>query len=221
MKIPYRTHTEGQKGGETMLPAVLLLVLLTLVLLCRLPLTLSASLTHREETRLQLRYAISGHQREWRFALIRTSSGHQLMVAYRDGRTHPAKRIAPESPVGHMLSLLRHSERSRQYFLRHIHLERLDGLMLIGTHSAAGTALLTGAARSLAVLIPPAWHSRIRLRVVPDFFGEHTSLKARCIIRLHLGTLFVTSAMLLAAHAAQQAIKAREAFRKWNTRSEN
>lgn len=205
-----------------MLAPVLLGLLAVPVLMCFLPMLLQADLRWDEgRIRLHLLLRLAGLSRQWRLLLSRSAQGHQLTLLDEDGQSHPAPEIAPDSLPGQVLALLRRADRARRFLLKHTHPDRLDAQLIVGTSGAARTALLTGTARAVTGLLPAAWRGRLRLRVSPDFIHDRTALQLRCIIRVKLGTLFITSAMLLAALAAEQAGKAREAFRQWITRSEN
>lgn len=203
--------------------ALLLLALLTAsVLVCFLPVILQGDFRWDEKSaRLHLLLRLAGLHGQWRLLLNRGAQGHQLTLLDEDGHSRPAPEIAPDSLPGQALALMRRADKARRFLLKHTHPEKLDALLVIGTSGAARTALLTGTARAVTALLPPAWRGRLRLRVSPDFIHDRTALQLRCIIRVKLGTMVITSVMLLAAVAAEQAGKAREAFTQWITRSEN
>ncbi|MBQ7851137.1 MAG: DUF2953 domain-containing protein [Clostridia bacterium] len=200
---------------------MLLLLLCTAALLCLLSLTVQADLRHEGHAVLRLRIGLGILRRGWLMRLGRTGHGLQLTLQNADGQSCPPPELSPESMPGQAIALLRRADKTRRFLLRHTHLETLHARVQLGMSNAARTALLTGAARALTVMLPVPWRSRVRLHIQPDFIHDRTALQLRCIIRVKLGTLLITSAMLLAAFAAEKAVKAREAFRQWNTRSEN
>lgn len=205
-----------------MLAPILLGLLTVPILLCFLPFLLQADLRWDEgRIRLRLLLRLAVLHRQWRLLLSRSAQGHQLTLLDEDGQSRPAPEIAPDSLPGQALALIRRADKARRFLLRHTHPDRLDAQLIIGTSGASRTALLTGTARAVTGLLPAAWRGRLRLRVRPDFIHDRTALQLRCIIRMKLGTMVITSVMLLAALAAEQAVKAREAFRQWITRSEN
>lgn len=189
---------------------VIALIGFTLLFLLRVQLT--ADIHRAERTLGRIHLQIAGLRREWLLELLRTPQGHRLVVAGQDGIP---RDVAPEKlrggPADHMLSVLRRADRARQFLLRHIHPERVDALLLLHTENAASTAMLTGAARTAATFLPPRWRERMRIRIQPDFFHEHTTIQARCILTFRLGTIIITTVMLLAALAVQRVQSAREA----------
>lgn len=103
-----------------------------------------------------------------------------------------------------LLSALRQAESARRFLLRHVHLDRLDACLLLRTEDAARTSLLSGLLTGLAH-IPAMQRRQVRIRVWPDFFRPHSTLQARCIIRLRMGTILLTMLMLLAFRLRQKA----------------
>ena len=151
-----------------------------------LPLTLQADLLHQGRT--QYRVVLQ-------YAFLR--------------RTWPAKGGVPgEARLrrgSKLLTALRESKEARRFFLRHVHLDKLDALLLLHTGDAAATSLLTGSARAILCCIPPLHRRQVRIRVLPDFFRAHSTVQVRCIIRLTLGTLLLTMLRLLALRLRQKA----------------
>lgn len=162
-----------------------LAVLLMLEILL-LPLTLQADLWHQSSTkvRVMLKYAFIRH-------------------------TWPSPQKSPGEKRLHrgskLFTALRESPEARRFFLRHIHLDRLDALLLLHSGNAASTSLLTGSVRSLLCCIPPLHRQEVRIRVLPDFFHASSTIQAQCIIRLSLGTLLLTMLRLLAFRLRQKA----------------
>ncbi len=163
---------------------VFLLAALLLLESLLLPLTLRLEARHQERTalRAQLQYAFL--RSTWP-SRRKTTSGKRL---------HRGSRL---------FSALRSSAQARRFFLRHIRLERLDALILLHTGDAAQTSLTTGVLIGLAC-IPAAVRNNVHIRILPDYFSPHTTLQARCIVRLRLGTLLLTMLMLLGLRLQQK-----------------
>lgn len=190
---------------------LLLLTLLTGMLLSA-PMTLQADALHSGSTLVRIRLACAGFTRTWHLQLRRTGQGLQLTVA-APGKAE--KTVQPESyrgtPGERLGQLLLRSAGIRRFLLRHVHLDNLLLSLRMHADNAAHTALLTSLGQTAAALLPPRWHDRITVRVSPQFAGVRSRLQGRCILHLRLGTILMTSAMLLAALAAQHGSKAREA----------
>lgn len=185
-----------------------------------LPLRITADVHHgtRRLMRLQVSAAVLTHQ--WVLEAVRQPGGGTQLVRHKDGSSHPISTDDSRArTAGSLMKTLRHSKAVRRFLRRHIHPERLDAQVLLHTGNAAGTALLTGAVRTAAALLQGRWRQVARMRILPDFLHERTTIQARCIFSLRLGTLIITSVLLLAEHAAQ-AIN-REAHSLWNTPSES
>ncbi|MBE5809408.1 MAG: DUF2953 domain-containing protein [Clostridiales bacterium] len=165
---------------------LLLLAVLLLLEVLLLPLTLQADLRHQGSTkvRVMLKYAFLRHT--WPSA--NQSPGEK--------RLHRGSKL---------FTALRESAEARRFFLRHIHLDRLDALLLLRAGDAAATSLLTGSLRGLLCCIPQLHRRHIRIRVQPDFFRPHSTIQLHCIIRLTLGTLLLTILRLLAFRLRQKA----------------
>lgn len=196
---------------------LVLIVLMTGVLLL-LPVTLRVDGAHETVTRLDVTLRYVKVLIRWR--LTDMPGGRRLVRLDTDGtplpvRPHPQRRHR----IGLMLRTLARADHARRFLLRHLRLQALDGLVSLHTEDAAHTALLSGGMDALARL-PRLFRSRIRLRVLPDFFRGDTRWQLRCIIRPRLGTLIITALMLLAAWAAAQHQLSKEA-ETWNIPSEN
>jgi hypothetical protein len=165
---------------------LLLLAVLLLLEILLLPLTLQVDLRHQGSTtiRVILKYTFIRHT----WPSKKQSAGEKRL--HRGSKLFTALRKSPEA---------------RRFFLKRIHLDRLDALLLLCAGDAAGTSLLTGSIRSLLCCIPPLHQQNIRIRVLPDFFRPHSTIQARCIIRLTLGTLLLTILRLLAFRLRQKA----------------
>lgn len=165
---------------------LIFLAALLLMEILLLPLRLQADLLHHGSTRYRvvLEYAFIRH-------------------------TWPTQGQAPGEKRLHrgskLFTALRESHEARRFFLRHVHLDKLDALLLLRTGDAAATSLLTGSLRGLVSCIPPLHRRQVRIRVLPDFFRAHSTVQVRCIIRLTLGTLLLTMLRLLAFRLRQKA----------------
>lgn len=191
----------------------LLLTGLLIVYACFLELTLQADLHHDGQTQMQVVLGLGGIHRTWRFSLLNTAEGHRLVLQDSHGQhpVHPAR--IRESRGSILFGALQRADRARRYLLRRIRLDSLDALLLLRTGDAARSALLSGAVQSVLSCIPAARRRQVRIRVLPEFFREHATLQARCIIRLRLGTLLLTGLMLLAAaFRERQQMKARQYY---------
>lgn len=196
----------------------LFLCILSLCML--LPVQLGADI-HMDERKLaRLRTETAGLQREWLVELIATPQGHRLIVVGSGEQTRSISASNMGSgPADRALKLLWDARRARRFLLQHIHPRQADALLLLHTSSAAATALLTGVARLLPAWLPIQWRKVARIRVQPDFLLDHSTLQARCIFSLRLGTILITACLLLAEHAAQAINRREQAI--WNTPSEN
>ena len=149
----------------------------------QLPVTLETDAYHHQHTRTRHRLSISGLHKTWT----------------TDGLSGTAAQIkSPRSRM--MLTIFRNADNMRHFLRAHTHLQKLDVLLLLHTNDAAHTALLTGIIRPL-IQLP---QQNVRICVQPDFFRPHSTLQIRCIIRWKLGTLLLTSMMLLVAYIRQR-----------------
>ena len=149
----------------------------------QLPVTLETDAYHHQHTRTRHRLSISGLHKTW------TTDGFSGAVA---------QIKSPRSRM--MFTIFRSADKVRHFLRTHTHLQKLDVLLLLHTNDAAHTALLTGIIRPLVQL--PRRNTRICIQ--PDFFRPYSTVQIRCIIRWKLGTLLLTSMMLLAAYIRQR-----------------
>lgn len=185
-----------------------------------IPLYVTADVHHGARRVMRLTVSIAGWRQEWVAEAVRGPDGRKLLIGRKGRQPHtvsPADLTG--SPAGSMTTLLRESHSARRFLMRHTHAEQIDAQLLLHTASAASTALLTGTIHTGAQLLPARWRSRLRLRVLPDFLRDHSTLQARCIFRVCVGTIIITAGLLLATLAAQAIDK--EAHSIWNTPSEN
>ena len=162
-----------------------LLFLIAALVLLLLPLHIRWDVLHRERTHAVIRLRFAGLHKAWRLSSLPDAA------SFSHGRSRK------------LLQLFRSAKRTRRRLMRWIHLEQLDACILLCTGNAARSALLSGAAQSLAC-IPAALHRHIRIQVLPAFFQEQTELHARCIICCRAGILLLTALMLLAEGLLRQ-----------------
>lgn len=184
----------------------MLWLLVTLLILAGMliPVCVTADVHHGARRLMRLHIATAIWQREWVAEALHGPEGLQLLIRRKGDapRTVSADTLSG-SPADKLLPLLRVSRPARRFLIRHTHAERLDMQLLLHTSSAASTALLTGALQTTLLLLPPQWRRISRIRVTPDFLRDRSTLQARCIFRLCVGTLFITAGLLLAEHVAQ------------------
>lgn len=168
---------------------------------CMLRMTLQIDLRHDAQTRGRILLRVWKWRHVWHLALVRTAQGHQLVLADQPGEG--AKPLSPAAMQGtladHLLHTLNRAAKVRRYLFHHLLLERLDGMLCLRLEDAARCALISGTLQSATAWLPPAWRNQVRIRVLPDFFREHSTLQLRCILHLRLGTLLITGCMLLTA----------------------
>lgn len=173
---------------------------------------IQADFQHRDETRARFIVSIAGIHKTWRMLLARTARGRQVMLAQKDG-ARPLSSNRFRTDRGRLLwELFRRADRARHFLLHHMQLDRLYVLALLRTGDAAGSALLSGALQGIAAGIPACRRRKVCIRVLPEFFRVHSTVKARCIIRLRLGTILLTAMMLLFAYLRQQHVTESEAL---------
>lgn len=189
----------------------LLIALLTSYALF-LEVRIQADFQHGDGTQARFIVSIAGIRKTWRMLLTRTSRGRQMMLAQEDG-VRPLSSAELRTDRGRLLwGLFRRADRARHFLLHHVCLEQLHVLAQLRTGDAAGSALLSGTLQSIAACIPALRRRNVSIRVLPEFFRAHATVKARCIIRLRLGTIILTAMMLLIAYLRQQRLTESEAL---------
>lgn len=171
---------------------MLWLVIAILAALWFLPFSLQIDVAHTSDTRGRVMLRCRGLHKTWRWA-------------HRKGES-------PEQRRKMLRGLLHGDNRAWRFLLGHSRLVRLDVLMLLRTGDAARSALLAGGIRSLLQCIPPLHRREVRIRVLPEFFREHSTFSLRCIIRLKLGTLLLTAGMLALMFLQARQLKESEAM---------
>ena len=160
-----------------------LLIALFIGYAMHLPVTLKTDIYHHAQTEIRNTLVIAGLHKTW------ISTGFQGAAGQlRSSRTRM------------LHTLFRRTERARLFLRRHTALQKLDMIVLLHTTDAARTALLTGMIRPL-VQLP---RKNIRICIQPDFYRTSSTVQIRCIIRWKLGTLLLTSMMLLGAYIRQR-----------------
>ncbi len=190
---------------------LLLFFALLAVYIVFLEVRIQADFQHEEGTQARVILRLAGIHKTWRLMLTRTSQGRQVMLAKNDG-AHPLSGKGFRKGQGRfLLALFRRADQARHFLLRHIHLDRLDALAFLRTEDAARSALLSGTLQSITACIPAIRRHSVRIRVLPEFFRAYSTVKARCIIHLRVGTIILTAMMLLIAILREQRLAESEA----------
>lgn len=163
--------------------ALLCVLLITLVLAA--PLEASLSLTLGEQLSGQLRLSVWGMPCRWVFRTGAQGGKLRLLVrggTHRQGE-HPA--APPDDRAQTALGAVVRSNHARHLLRRGVQLEHgcLEVRLALG--DAARTARLTGLAAVVRELLP----GRIGLRVVPDFWSDHSTLGGEATLRTRAGVL--------------------------------
>ena len=148
-----------------------------------LPVTVQVDIHHERQTSLKVKMNLASVHKTWSVSDL---SGTAKQSDLRR--------------KSQMLSLLHRADRARRFLLAHAELLKLDALILLHMDDAAQTALLTGVLRPLAQLP----RKKVRICVQPDFYHPCSSAQIRCMFLWRLGTLLLTSVMLLAAYLRQR-----------------
>ena len=181
------------------MPVCLLLLYLVLIA----PLRLTVCLSHAGETRLLVRVQVWGIPLTWRIRSKRLRSG-RVTTLLRKNR--PPMEAPPDT--GRRIQVVAgaylRSNRARAYFRGHVRLLSLETLVCIVLSDAAQTALTAGLLGALGRLISLRMQGRARVQVVPAFFHQQTTVQARCILFLRLGTILLTAALAGAAYLLEK-----------------
>lgn len=190
----------------------LLLAALLLFYAAFLEVQFQADLRHADTTQGRIVIRIAGFHKTWRLILLRTPQGHRLLLADSNGvqPLNPDRLAQGRSRL--MLALFRRADRARKFLLRRIQLDRLDALVLLRTADAARSAVLSGTLQGILACIPATHRKGLRIRMLPEFFRAHSTVNARCIIRIRLGTIILTAMMLLMAYFREQRLAESEAM---------
>ncbi len=188
---------------------ILLLCIPVAAALLFLPrLTVQFDLHHFGGTQGRVLLRLWRWRRMLRLAVVRTDTGHQVVLAGQGG---PARPLSPAEMAGtpgeRLMQVFSRADRMRRFLFRHARLQRLDALFCLRLEDAARCAVLSGAMQGATAFLPGRWQRQVHLRVVPDFFREHSTFRARCILDVRLGTLFITACMLLAAYIREACTK--------------
>lgn len=188
-----------------------LLMLLALYAAC-LMITFKVDVHHFDVTRARVRLHIAGIHKTWQLILLRTAQGHRLVLTDEGGIRPVNTGQLRQSRGAVLLDALRRADKARSFLLRHVIVDGLDGLILLRTEDAARSAILTGGLRALLCAIPAVRRRKVRIRVLPDFFRAHSTVDARCIIRVRVGTIILTAGMLFLAYLREQRLRESEAM---------
>ena len=185
---------------------MILLVWLILFLLLIAPVTVRVDLHCVQSLRALIALRVWGIGPSLRYCVIKTDQGHRLLHLDRHGNPKPRTR-PPSSSNKAALQILRQAFKTdliRRYVFHGIALQQLDVALNISLDNAAQTALTAGGLQSVWRALPGAWRRKARLQVRPDFLNGQGGLQARCMVFFHLGTLFITAAMLLLSFALER-----------------
>ena len=202
-----------------MLTALLLLAGILTVLF--LPLRIQTDVHHGERRLMRISVTLAGVTRVWRLESRKGGKGREVILG--GGLLNRSPHVIQTSPkqnewLKRSLRELRHNKPVRRFLRRHVHTQQLDIQLLLHTSTAAGTALATGMLRFLFSWLTAETLQRSRIRILPDFLRERSTLQARCIFSLRLGTILISAALLLLTRLTQG--MKREAQAIWNTPSE-
>lgn len=178
-----------------------LLLGLLLTAMLATPMELQLALNAGEGVSGQARLCLWGVPLRWVFRTQREKRHVRLLV--RGGRVHTGEHqaAAPSSQRAKVWAgMLLRTDKARRLFFGGIRLTRCDAWLRLAWKDAAKTALLAGALASLGACLPEV----ARLRVTPDFWGEHSAFSLRLGLFLRLGTLAATALLLLAAWAGER-----------------
>ena len=187
------------------------LIILIMIILLTLPAEIRTELRHTDATQLFIRLQITGIHRTWRLLLLRTAVGHRLVLDGKNGLQPLDPQSFRRSRGSTLLTALGQEKSIRRYLLQHLHLQTLEAFALLRTDDAAHSALLSGALQAILSSFP-SFRRKARIRIFPEFFRGHSTVLAKCIIRIRLGTILLTAMMLLAAQHRQHQKKARQIY---------
>ena len=181
------------------MPVCLLVMYLVLIT----PLRLTLCLSHAGETRLLVRVQVWGIPLTWRIRSKRLRSG-RVTTLFR--KNHPPMEAPPDTGrrVRVVAGAYLRSNRARAYFRGHVRLLSLEALVCIALSDAAKTALTSGLLGALSRLLSLGMQGRVRVQVIPAFFHQQTTVQARCILFLRLGTILFTAALAGAAYLLEK-----------------
>ena len=181
------------------MPVCLLVMYLVLIT----PLRLAVCLSHAGETRLLVRMQVWGIPLTWRIRSRRLRSG-RVTTLLRKNR--PPREAPPDT--GRRIQVVAgaylRSNRARAFLREHVRLLSLETLVCIALSDAAQTALTAGLLGALGRLISLRTQGRARVKVVPAFFHQQTTVQARCILFLRLGTILLTAALAGTAYLLEK-----------------
>lgn len=181
------------------MPVCLLVMYLVLIT----PLRLTLCLSHAGETRLLVRVQVWGIPLTWRIRSKRLRSG-RVTTLLRKNR--PPREAPPDTGrrIQVVAGAFLRSNRARAFLREHVRLLSLEALVCIALSDAAKTALTSGLLGALSRLLSLGMQGRVRVQVIPAFFHQQTTVQARCILFLRLGTILFTAALAGAAYLLEK-----------------
>ena len=181
------------------MPVCLLVMYLVLIT----PLSLTLCLSHAGETRLLVRVQVWGIPLTWRIRSKRLRSG-RVTTLLRKNR--PPREAPPDTGrrIQVVAGAFLRSNRARAFLREHVRLLSLEALVCIALSDAAKTALTSGLLGALSRLLSLGMQGRVRVQVIPAFFHQQTTVQARCILFLRLGTILFTAALAGAAYLLEK-----------------
>lgn len=179
-----------------------LLLCLMMVAGLATPLELSLALSVGEGATGQARLSVWGIPLHWAFRTHQEGGRLRLMVRGRRLHTgeHQAQPIT-SARVKVWLGTLLRTDKARKCFFNGVHLTEGDVKLRLALSDAAKTAVLSGALTTLGGWLPDTLH----LRVIPDFWSEHSAFSMRLALATRLGTLVLTAVLMLVAWLGERA----------------
>lgn len=179
---------------------LLLTLLITTVLilgLCFLPLRMQIDVQAADTLSWRIVPSILWLKKVFRFRLIRTQRHHEVLYLPQHGSPHCISSEKLQNPSGKRLALsLWNVKPIRRYLLRHIHHFCLVTEIIVHAEDAARTAMITGFFHVISNMIH-SFTDNVSTRIIPGFSHQHTVAHTQCIFSVKLGTLLITSVMVL------------------------
>ena len=175
---------------------LLLLFLLLTALVMAGYLHLFVDLNISKETTWQINTSFHGFKKVYTFRLVRTQQGLNIQYLPRKGMPRTIDRSKLRSPRHQLIRSGLHSKKVKRYFLKHIRGFYLSSDAVIHTNDAAATAMITGCFQAAGTILQE-YSKQISLTCTPGFTHQHTSVHIRCMFSLRMGTLLITSFLML------------------------
>lgn len=184
----------------------LLLVLIPLFLLglCFLYLQVEINVRAGDTLSWQISPSILWLKKDFRFRLIRTQQHHEVLYLPSYGTPHCLSPEKMQSSSGkRLLQSLRKDPAIRRYLFRRIRRFRLSAEIVVHADHAASTAMVAGILHIIS-LLAHIYTDKVAARILPGFTSQRTCINARCIFSLRVGTLLITTFMMLLDSVRQQ-----------------